>query len=495
MSPAMSIPATPNVLAGTRSTSQDNLGTSAHTLRTLRAASSFETAPTSPSPYATSTEASPLMWRSNMTAPHSHHRSSQSNDGLAPGLQLSFDATRSRTTTAQSWEEYDEDEVDADLTTPNRRSRTVIEIEHSPESTSAPALPNIRQRHRSEYPLGFWGSCQYQRDSRPLIWAAIKAALIFGLALGGLVALLRASLPPLDPEDAPRVKIPKSFDDLKDLNEVLQIYKVRNHTRVLISFIFVYLFLQTFSLPGSMYLSILSGAMYGLWALPLVCLCISTGASLCYLFSAALGPALLLTSKKWQDRVIQWRDIIKNQGSNLISYLIVLRIAPLPPHSVINVVLPHVGVGLPMFWISTFLGVMGVSFIHVQIGTTLETMTSPADFHLISWTNFFGLAGIVAAVLVPVVLRRLWRTELEDAAQDPSDRIALPDSPESAISSLRPRAALEATTRDKSKDGNNRPVLFDEPDKSHDSSKEESSEDEAEEESDALLPRTRSRPS
>ena len=58
--------------------------------------------------------------------------------------------------------------------------------------------------------------------------------------------------------------------------------------------------LQAFSLPGSMYLSILGGAVWGVpRALPLACCCVATGATLCYLISAALGPALL-TLPKWK---------------------------------------------------------------------------------------------------------------------------------------------------------------------------------------------------
>jgi uncharacterized membrane protein YdjX (TVP38/TMEM64 family) len=80
----------------------------------------------------------------------------------------------------------------------------------------------------------------------------------------------------------------------------------------------------------------------------------------------------------------QWRERIRAHEANLLSYLIVLRIAPLPPHWVVNIVAPHLNIGLGLFWLSTCLGVAGISFIHVTIGTTLSEMTSSADFHLVS---------------------------------------------------------------------------------------------------------------
>lgn len=89
----------------------------------------------------------------------------------------------------------------------------------------------------------------------------------------------------------------------------------------------------------------------------------------------------------------------------MISFLIVLRIAPLPPHWVINILAPHVGITIPVFWISTALGILGVSVIHTTIGGGLDEMTSSDDFHLISWKNFFGLSAVVVGVMIPVGLR------------------------------------------------------------------------------------------
>lgn len=154
-----------------------------------------------------------------------------------------------------------------------------------------------------------------------------------------------------------------------------------------------------------MYLSILGGAVWGVpIALPLACTCVASGATLCYLISAALGPALL-TLPKWAARLDRWSEKLAAQRSNLLSYLIVLRIAPFPPHWVVNVLAPHLRIGIIPFWVSTFLGILGVSVIHTTIGGGLDDMTSAADFHLISWRNGLGLSAVVIGVLIPVGLR------------------------------------------------------------------------------------------
>lgn len=161
-----------------------------------------------------------------------------------------------------------------------------------------------------------------------------------------------------------------------------------------------------------MYLSILGGAMWGVpRALPLACTCVATGATLCYCISSALGPALL-TLPKWKARLDVWASKLNAQKDNLISFLIVLRIAPFPPHWVVNVLCPHLGIGVIPFWATTWLGIFGVTVIHTTIGGSLDDMTSAADFHLISWKNFFLLSAVVVGALVPVGLRYYFKKEL-----------------------------------------------------------------------------------
>ncbi|THV03177.1 hypothetical protein K435DRAFT_817348 [Dendrothele bispora CBS 962.96] len=252
-------------------------------------------------------------------------------------------------------------------------------------------------------------------SSRKLIFnAALKMSCIFLLSTLVLGGTLWLALPTLEEQDRPLLRIPKSFEQLQDLNGLLKKYRDIYPYRIVICYVITYLFLQAFSLPGSMYLSILGGAVWGVArALPLACCCVATGATLCYLISAALGPALL-TLPKWKARLDRWAVKIQQNKENIISFLIVLRIAPLPPHWVVNVICPHVGIGIVPFWISTALGIFGVTVIHTTIGGGLDEMTSPDDFHLISWKNFLGLSAIVVGVLVPVGLRYWFRGQVAD---------------------------------------------------------------------------------
>ncbi|KXN85858.1 Transmembrane protein 41B [Leucoagaricus sp. SymC.cos] len=287
---------------------------------------------------------------------------------------------------------------------------TVVE-EDEPESTTISPLLT----HSTPATYGAATPSHQPSSSRRVIFnATLKMAIIFVVSTALLGGTLWLALPTLEEADRPLLRIPKSFAQLQALNGLLKKYRGIYPYRIVICYVTTYLFLQAFSLPGSMYLSILGGAVWGVArALPLACCCVATGATLCYLISAALGPALL-TLPKWKAILDKWADKIQANKENMISFLIVLRIAPLPPHWVVNVVCPHMGIGILPFWISTALGILGVTVIHTTIGEGLDDMTSPDDFHLISWKNFFGLAAVVVGVMIPVGLRYWFRTKVQD---------------------------------------------------------------------------------
>jgi uncharacterized membrane protein YdjX (TVP38/TMEM64 family) len=174
---------------------------------------------------------------------------------------------------------------------------------------------------------------------------------------------------------------------------------------VMIVYIVIYIFLQTFSIPGSMWLSILGGALFHLViALFLVCLCSAIGATNCYLLSRKFGKTFV--KEKFSEKLDRWADQLKSHSHHLLNYIIVLRLSPFPPNWFANIAAPHVGVPLKIFFIGTFFGVVGPSLIHVQAGLTIEHLTSTSDFKIFSFTNVGALVLIALAVLLPVWFKK-----------------------------------------------------------------------------------------
>jgi hypothetical protein len=189
-----------------------------------------------------------------------------------------------------------------------------------------------------------------------------------------------------------------------------------------------------------MYISILFGAAYGMiYGLLLSCLvsiliivdvqyaeyqCDSVGSIFCYTLSALLAPPLLALPF-YRARVETWRTKIMGDPKKgkqvswdgVAAFLVVLRISPFPPHWVANFVAPHLGIGPLFFWATCFVGIAPVSVIHVTIGSSLDSMTSAEDFHILSLRNILGLGAVIVAVLIPVGLKRIFKQDLGELGE------------------------------------------------------------------------------
>lgn len=230
--------------------------------------------------------------------------------------------------------------------------------------------------------------------------ALLLLTLIFLTSLIALGAVY-LSFPHLDPDEATHVKFPKTIDDAKQLGVVLSKYKDRYYLQVLGAVFVTYLFLQTFAIPGSIFLSIVSGYLFPFpVALLLICFCSATGASFCYLLSYLVGRRLV--KKYLPERSADWARKVERHKDNLLGYIIFLRITPFLPNWFINIVSPVIDVHLKPFWIGTFFGVAPPSFIAIQAGTTLQQLTSTTDalsFQSVALLVIFAFLSILPALL------------------------------------------------------------------------------------------------
>ena len=96
-----------------------------------------------------------------------------------------------------------------------------------------------------------------------------------------------------------------------------------------------------------------------------ICFCSATGASFCYLLSYLAGKPLV--HKYLPERAADWSRKVDRQKSNILSYIIFLRITPFLPNWFINIVSPVIGVPLLPFWIGSFFGVAPPSFVYIQV--------------------------------------------------------------------------------------------------------------------------------
>jgi len=222
--------------------------------------------------------------------------------------------------------------------------------------------------------------------------------------------LVWKTLPPIDPKDQEDLKFPSDIEDAKKLGNVLSRYKEQYYAQVLAGFLCVYIFLQTFAIPGSIFLSIISGFLFPFpVALFSVCFCSATGASFCYLLSYLVGRRLV--RHYLPERAAQWSAKVDNHRSNLLSYILFLRITPFLPNWFINIVSPVIGVPLFPFWVGSFFGVAPPSFIFIQAGTTLQQLTSTMDPITVETVLLLVVFALLS--ILPVLMKNKLKTKFE----------------------------------------------------------------------------------
>ncbi|XP_061884669.1 transmembrane protein 41B-like isoform X1 [Entelurus aequoreus] len=251
-------------------------------------------------------------------------------------------------------------------------------------------------------------------DSCHAAGGSARMSLLILLAIftcsASVMYLVYRNFPELPDDEMEKIKIPKDMDDAKALGTVLSKYKDTYYSQVLLAYFATYVFLQTFAIPGSIFLSILSGYLYPFpLALFLVCLCSGLGASFCYMLSYLVGRPMVykyLTEKaqKWSQQVDKHRD-------HLINYIIFLRITPFLPNWFINITSPVINVPLGVFFIGTFLGVAPPSFVAINAGTTLYKLTTAGE--AVSWNSLAVLGVLAVLSILPVCFQKKLQRKLE----------------------------------------------------------------------------------
>jgi len=233
--------------------------------------------------------------------------------------------------------------------------------------------------------------------------------MIFSTSVATM-ALVYSTFPDVAVAEKKYLKFPNDIEDAKSLGSLLSRYTDQYFAQVYGGFLCTYIFLQTFAIPGSIFLSIISGFLFPFpLALFSVCFCSATGASFCYLLSYLVGRRLVRTYLP--DRAASWSEKVDKQRGNLLSYIMFLRITPFLPNWFINIVSPMIGVPLSPFWIGSFLGVAPPSFVFIQAGVTLQQLTSTMDPITVESVALLVVFALIS--LVPVLLKNKMKTKFE----------------------------------------------------------------------------------
>jgi uncharacterized membrane protein YdjX (TVP38/TMEM64 family) len=172
-------------------------------------------------------------------------------------------------------------------------------------------------------------------------------------------------------------------------------------------YMLLYVAVVAFSIPGAAILTVAGGFLFGAVLGALYAIVGATiGATSVFLIArTALGD--LLRAKA--GGAVQRMEA--GFRTNALSYLLVLRLVPLFPFFVVNLVPAFLGIGLGTFVIATFFGIIPATFVIASIGNGLGTILDAGGMPdlgiLFEPAILLPILGLAALALVPVVYKHL----------------------------------------------------------------------------------------
>jgi pyruvate/2-oxoglutarate dehydrogenase complex dihydrolipoamide dehydrogenase (E3) component/uncharacterized membrane protein YdjX (TVP38/TMEM64 family) len=212
------------------------------------------------------------------------------------------------------------------------------------------------------------------RTSKVLLWlsaAAMALLLVWVWQYFGLGALL-------------------TLDNLKASRDTLQAQVQAQPLGMAFLFFAVYVAATALSIPGAVILTLAAGAMFGLgWGLLLVSFASSLGALLAFLAARYLLRDLIQT--RFGQALAPINDGVKKDGT---FYLLTLRLVPVFPFWLINLLMGLTPMSAARFYVVSQLGMLAGTAVYVNAGTQLIAIRSAGDIRSPALLGSFILLGL-----------------------------------------------------------------------------------------------------
>ena len=199
-----------------------------------------------------------------------------------------------------------------------------------------------------------------------------------------------------------------SIDALRDNRDALAALVTDNFALVFLGFIALYAVLVGISFPGAGLLSIFGGFLFGTLTGTLgIVVGATLGATAIFLAARyALGDALRAKAGPYMAK---FESGLKE---NELSYLFILRLVPLFPFFIVNIVPALFDVRLRNYVLSTFFGIVPGSLVYASVGAGIGAVfDAGGDVQLsglmLQPKVILPIVGLIALSLVPVLYKRL----------------------------------------------------------------------------------------
>ncbi|KAK4601487.1 hypothetical protein RGQ29_010876 [Quercus rubra] len=237
-------------------------------------------------------------------------------------------------------------------------------------------------------------------DRLPLTrWEIVASLSVFFIFSAGLFCVYLT----MPAADFGKLKLPRSISDLRLLKDHLGSYAKDYPAQFILGYCSIYIFMQTFMIPGTIFMSLLAGALFGvIRGLLLVVFNATAGASSCYFLSKLIGRPIV--SWLWSEKLRFFQAEIAKRRDKLLNYMLFLRITPSLPNLFINLASPIVDIPFHIFFLATLIGLIPASYITVRAGLALGDLKSVKDLYDFKTLCVLFLIGFI--FICPALLKR-----------------------------------------------------------------------------------------
>ena len=198
-----------------------------------------------------------------------------------------------------------------------------------------------------------------------------------------------------------------SLDALRDNREALNRWVAAAPARALAIFMLAYAGAVAISFPGASILTVFGGFLFGLVVgVPAIVIAATIGAAIVFFASkSALGDLL-------KGRVTGFvSQMEKGFRENELSYMFVLRLAPVFPFWGVNIAAGLLGVSARNFLVGTLFGIIPGSFVYASIGAAAGAAFDAGEDVSLSGIllkpeTLVPIVGLALLSLMPIVLKR-----------------------------------------------------------------------------------------
>lgn len=197
--------------------------------------------------------------------------------------------------------------------------------------------------------------------------------------------------------------------------EALQVYRyqlvtwtAQHYALMAISFIVTYMLAVAISVPGAVFLTLTGGFLFGiLWGTIYVVVGATLGAILLFLLVKSLfGQWIAKRASGWVVKMEQGFQ------QNAFNYLLVLRLIPIFPFWLVNIVPALLNIPLRTFVYATALGIIPGSFVYVLVGNgmgyLLDRNQKPNLGIILTPPILLPLLALAILSIVPVIYKH-WK--------------------------------------------------------------------------------------